>query len=99
GTALSPEVIRIIANAMPRQVFTTMIISSGTVSSQFCGGIPNNPTIRLTVEYLPPASIDIQMKPATTSGTALGKRMAALKRGLSAIGLLSAIADASPSTN
>src|SRR6266404_1103041 len=99
GTALRPEVINIIANAMPRQVFTTMIINSGKDPSQFWGGIPTSATIRLTVEYLPPASMDIQMKPATTSGTALGKRIAALKTGLKAIGRLSAIADASPSTN
>src|SRR5438034_9209780 len=79
GTALRPDVINIIANAMPRQVFTTMIINSGKDPSQFWGAIPTSATIRLTVEYLPPASMDIQMKPATTSGTALGKRIAALK--------------------
>src|SRR3954468_22207649 len=99
GTALRPEVINIIAKAMPRQVFTTMIINNGTDCSQFWAGIPKCATIRLTVEYLPPASIDIQMKPATTSGAALGKRIAALKTGLNAIGRLNAIAEASPSTN
>src|SRR5450631_3444514 len=99
GTALKPEVINIIAKAMPRQVFTMMIMSSGTDSSQFWGGIPKSPTTRLKVEYLPPANIEIQMKPATTSGTALGRRRAALNADLKAIGRLSAIAEASPSTN
>src|SRR5450432_4937495 len=98
-TALKPEVINIIAKAMPRHVFTTMIINSGTDSSQFCGEIPKSPTIRLNVEYFPPANMDIQMKPATTSGTALGRSRAKLNTDLKAIGRLSAIAAASPSTN
>src|ERR1700736_579525 len=86
GTALKPEVINIIAKAMPRQVFTTMIISSGTDSSQFWGANPKSPTTRLNVEYLPPANIEIQMKPATTSGRGLGRGRGAWKEDLKEAG-------------
>ena len=76
-----------------------MIIRSGAVCSHCCGATPNRPTTRLRVECSPPASIEIHMKPATTSGTALGSRIAERNSGRRTIRRLSAMAEKSPRTN
>src|ERR1700739_3418507 len=80
GTALSPAIISIIAEAMPRHVLATTIISSGSCCSHCTDGIPKTPISRFRVECSPPANIEIQINPATTSGTALGNKMIELNK-------------------
>jgi hypothetical protein len=90
----------IIANAIPRQMLMMMIESSGALCSQSTGEMPSSARPRLRVPNCPSASMLPHASAATTSGTTMGRRIAAPNRPLNRIDVrLSKMAAIMPSTN
>src|SRR5260370_18002183 len=99
GTALSLATTSTIAEAIPRHVLAITTIARGNCCNHCTDGIPKKPISRFRVECSPPADIEIQINPATTSGTALGNKMIELNRFLKRSGRRSRTAETSPRTN